>query len=258
MDRRVLLLGCVLLLAALAASQTSTPEIAVGSVFIARPGGGIVAVTGAPYSAEETYEMKQTLADGTHIDRTMPVVKIYRDSMGRTRTERSLAHGGSATQTGSAQGPIMVEINDPVAHKRYIFNSEERIAHRQKLPSGPARPSFSAVARPAISSPPAPFPSQVGRTTTTEELGTQIMEGISVQGRRTTTTWPVGSMGNDRPITTISETWFSPELRMMILSKVADPRSGEHTHRVVKISRGDPDPSLFGPPAGYVVKDEKH
>ena len=125
MNRRVLLFGCMLLLAALAASQTSGPEIAVGSVLVARPGGGIVAVTGAPYSAEETDEIKQTLADGTHIDRTMPVVKIYRDSMGRTRTERSLAHGSSATQSGSAQGTIMVEINDPIAHKRYIFNSEK-------------------------------------------------------------------------------------------------------------------------------------
>jgi hypothetical protein len=256
MNRRVLLLGCLLLLAALAASQTSAPELASSSVFSARPSFGIVPVTGVPYSAEETDEIKQTLADGTHIDRTMPVVKMYRDSMGRTRTERSLR--GLGTQSGSAQGPIMVEINDPVAHKRYTFNSEEKIAHRQKLPSGPARPSFPAGARPAMSSPPAPFPSQVGRTTTTEELGNQIMGGVTVQGRRTTTTWPVGSMGNDRPITTISETWFSPELRMAILSKVDDPRSGEHTHRVVRISRGDPDPSLFGPPAGYVVKDEKH
>jgi hypothetical protein len=45
-------------------------------------------VTGAPYSAEETGENVQTLTDGTHITQKQVTTKFYRDSEGRTRTER--------------------------------------------------------------------------------------------------------------------------------------------------------------------------
>jgi hypothetical protein len=40
------------------------------------------ALTGAPYSAEETQEHVQTLSDGTHIMQTNMHRKIYRDSQG--------------------------------------------------------------------------------------------------------------------------------------------------------------------------------
>jgi len=90
----------------------------------------------------------------------------------------------------------------------------------------------------------------------TEDLGTQIIEGIPAEGKRHTTTYPVGFMGNDRPITNTSESWTSPDLKEVILSKSNDPRSGEHTHKLVNISRNEPDPSLFEPPPGYTVKNE--
>jgi hypothetical protein len=51
------------------------------------------AIAGAPYSAEKVNEDAQTLADGTHISRTVPEMKFYRDSMGRTREERPAFRG---------------------------------------------------------------------------------------------------------------------------------------------------------------------
>ena len=50
-------------------------------------------VTGAPYSADEVVERVQTLADGTHLS-TTSTTKKYRDSLGRTRTERPMAMAG--------------------------------------------------------------------------------------------------------------------------------------------------------------------
>jgi len=41
-------------------------------------------VTGQPYSAEQTSERRQTLADGTHIDQKREMQVMYRDSEGRT------------------------------------------------------------------------------------------------------------------------------------------------------------------------------
>ena len=90
----------------------------------------------------------------------------------------------------------------------------------------------------------------------TEKLGAQIVEGISAEGTRTTITFPAGAMGNDRPIVVTSETWNSPELQVMLLSRNNDPRSGESIVRVTNISRTEPDPTLFRPPADYQVVEE--
>jgi hypothetical protein len=242
-------------------------------------------ITGAPYSAEKVTESVQTLADGTHIADTYPETKFYRDSMGRTREERPVFRGAIGRHTNTPKPPAVVEINDPVAHVRYVFIVGEPVAHRQELPDGPQHPStrvqtgqpISGVAGGVISVaaglgetvlPPPPIAHKLAvgagqgaddpnrPHTTTEDLGTEIIEGIQAEGQRTTTTWPVGSLGNDRPITHTQEAWRSPELKEIILTKRDDPRSGEQTNKLVNISRSEPDASLFEPPAGYTVKDE--
>jgi hypothetical protein len=69
-------------------------------------------------------------------------------------------------------------------------------------------------------------------------------------------TWAVGSQGNDRPFQVVNETWFSPDLKEMVLSKSIDPRSGENTTKLNNISRNEPSANLFIPPADYRVVDE--
>jgi hypothetical protein len=65
-------------------------------------------ITGAPYSAEEVDENQQTLADGTHITQLMPTVKKYRDSMGRTRTERQPFNGAITSGSQHLELPMLV------------------------------------------------------------------------------------------------------------------------------------------------------
>ena len=72
---------------------------------------------------------------------------------------------------------------------------------------------------------------------------------------RTTTTFPIGAMGNDRPIVVVNESWFSPELKVQVLQKNSDPRSGESTTRLTNISRAEPDASLFQVPADYEIME---
>lgn len=88
-----------------------------------------------------------------------------------------------------------------------------------------------------------------------DPLGTQTIEGLLVQGTRTSTVYPVGAFGNDRPLSVITETWRSPELETVLLMKLSDPRSGETTIRLTNISRSEPDASLFQVPAGYEITD---
>ena len=93
--------------------------------------------------------------------------------------------------------------------------------------------------------------------TTTEKLTSQTIEGVLVEGTLPTTTWPAGAQGNDRAITATRETWTSPELKVVILSQMNDPRSGEQTQKLINISRSEPDPGLFQPPPDYTILEEK-
>jgi hypothetical protein len=291
MKRFLASLLCTFLLAACAVGQivgttsySGGPTGFHGSMTIGAPFSPGPAITDAPYYAEEVDEHVQTLADGTHIRSSQPGVKTYRDSMGRTRTERQLFHQMGISENSSDE-PIVIEINDPVAHVKYMFDLDEPVAHRQKLPldeprvaptngqtiqrtlgisSGATASAFKGPAPEAakcLDKKPTAKPSAASEKpipqTSREDLGTQIIEGVSAEGRRIATEWPVGSMGNDRPFITTSETWRSPDLNEIILSKSDDPRNGEHTHKLVNISRGEPDPSLFEPPPGYTIKDEK-
>ena len=66
---------------------------------------------------------------------------------------------------------------------------------------------------------------------TTEDLGTQTMEGVIVSGVRTTRTIPAGQMGNEKPIVIVTEVWTSPDLKTIVSSKRSDPRMGEQSFR---------------------------
>jgi hypothetical protein len=88
-----------------------------------------------------------------------------------------------------------------------------------------------------------------------EQLGTQTIEGVAAEGTRTTFTIAAGKIGNDRPIVTVNERWYSQELQTVVLSKNSDPRMGETTYRLTNIDRSEPDPSLFQVPADYTVEE---
>ena len=88
-----------------------------------------------------------------------------------------------------------------------------------------------------------------------EDLGQQTIEGVAATGTRKTITIPAGQIGNEQPISIVSENWYSPELKMTIVSKRNDPRVGETEFRLTNIQRGEPAASLFQVPAGYEVRD---
>jgi hypothetical protein len=88
-----------------------------------------------------------------------------------------------------------------------------------------------------------------------EQLGTQTIEGVAAEGTRVTFTIAAGKIGNERPIVTVNERWYSQELQTVVLSKNSDPRMGETTYRLTNIDRSEPDPSLFQVPADYTVEE---
>jgi hypothetical protein len=89
----------------------------------------------------------------------------------------------------------------------------------------------------------------------TEDLGSETMQGVAVTGTRTTRTIPAGQIGNDAPISIVTEVWMSPELKTVVYSKRSDPRMGVQTFQLSNITRAEPDPSLFTVPTGFSIAD---
>lgn len=226
------------------------------------------AVTGAPYSAEQITERVQTLADGTHITHPSEKTMLYRDSQGRTRIEQTFPRP-PGTPEGAAARPSHIEVNDPLSGVHYTLDERRHTATRFSFPTAlPAHMSDSAAIRPTkllalspgqaiaqVQSAPSHAAQSQKPQISRESLGTQTIEGILVEGTRTTVVHPVGSVDNDRPITAIQETWTSPELKVTVLEKDSDPRYGESTIRLANISRAEPDAALFQVPPDYQIID---
>ena len=261
---------------------------AVGAVSFAAAAGRVVSepVKGKPYSAEAVTENVQVLADGNRIVNTHRA-RIYRDSEGRTRREQTLPAGDSA----GGESITLVTIDDVVAGTSYFLDPRTRTAREvtpfrfdvrvAEAPApGPAgglrsqtiiarrlpAPAEAADSPPAdagdanpptfqIAVPPVAFgvfaSTDAAPATREEDLGEQVLEGVTARGTRVTQTIPAGAIGNERPIEIVSESWYSEELGALVSSRTFDPRVGETSYRLVNVVRGEPAPQLFMVPDDY-------
>ena len=211
-------------------------------------------VKNAPYSTDVVTDNVQTLPDGNHI-RQSATVKVYRDSEGRTRREQSVNLNGLG---GNSNMPQVVFINDPVAGMNYALNPKDHTGTKTTSTPGAGRMGQGrGQGGPERGGPRIVDGQRVrpDQNMKTEELGRQTMEGLQVEGRRVTLTIPAGRMGNEQPIQIVTESWYSPELQVTVLSKRSDPRSGESTTRMTNISRSEPAKLLFEPPADYKITE---
>jgi hypothetical protein len=239
-------------------------------------------IKGAPFSATITNESVQTLSDGTHITQSSSG-STARDSQGRTRQDTPLPTIGNLS---ASDAPHIVIIHDPVAGTSYTLNLTDKTAWKNPMPPMAPMPPGGTASGVAVSSttvstntvyvrtgdgpplpPDAPLPppgaqvffqkrlAEDAGDVTTEDLGTQTMEGVTVTGTRTTQTIPVGKIGNDRPIVITTEVWTSPDLKTTVLSKRSDPRMGDQTFKLTNIQRAEPDSSLFTVPSDFKVTE---
>jgi len=88
------------------------------------------------------------------------------------------------------------------------------------------------------------------------DLGIQTIEGVPAQGTRITRTIPAGEIGNAQPLVITTESWYSPDLKILVMTKSSDPRMGETTYKLTNIQRSQPPAGLFQPPDDYAVKDQ--
>jgi hypothetical protein len=196
-------------------------------------------VQGAPYSAQAVTQFTQTLSTGDHIQRSN-TASVARDSVGRTRTDRSLATVGALSAAGGGHDRAII-IHDPVAGMSYALDPASRTARSTQI---------SGVRAGAGEARPHERPQAAAKT---EDLGAQVIQGLSTQGKRVTRVIAAGREGNEKEIDIVTETWYSPDLQVVLMSKTSDPRFGETVYQLNSISRTEPDASLFTVPSDYTV-----
>jgi hypothetical protein len=142
-----------------------------------------------------------------------------------------------------------------------IRSDGEAHAPMPPVPPTPAVPGVAPVP-PVPPVPPMPgvntfrfeSPSRLGKGVTTE-LGVKEFDGVKAEGKQTTWTIPAGQIGNAKPISIVSERWYSPELQVTVYSRYNDPRTGETIYRLQAIRRGEPGPDLFRVPEDYKTRE---
>jgi hypothetical protein len=226
-------------------AQTITPCTpgAMGGMPILgfQPNGPALTVT-----EQETSEQK--LADGNAIHRTSETTHA-RDANGRVMEQRIV--GCQMDADGQWVARVRIEIFDPRGHTHTSWETGPNtspvvnVFHASETPPPP----------PPV--PPTPAPMRLnGIQAKHEQLGTKNIAGIAAVGTRTTLTVAAGAEGNDLPLVSVNERWYSRDYGITLMESNEDPRSGKTTRIVTNLQIGDPDPALFTPPASYQVRDE--
>jgi hypothetical protein len=240
-------------------------------------------VKGAPYSGVEITETTQVLADGTRIHNETQT-QVYRDSEGRVRRENPnevtifdpVANASyvlnAKTQTARKLplGMYFFTAGDGKSSTTFTYRvnidgragdpDPDKIAAESKARAADLK-VVQAELKAAIAAGPLALnvdqKVMTRRPGTTEALGKRMIEGLNSDGSRVVSTVEVGAIGNDRPIQTVNERWFSQELQTVMMTKHTDPRTGEESFKLVNVSRAEPPPYLFQIPAGYQIVEGK-
>jgi hypothetical protein len=211
-------------------------------------GGKIV--TGAPFSGVAVTESTQTLGDGNHITHKTQA-NVFRDSQGRVRKEVTLSGFGPMAASGGAKS--FVVISDPVAKANFVLHPDTKVAEQMDdsrremkwmAKGGAFQEKIQARQEAEIAA----------GNLKKEDLGTQVIGGVSTQGTRLTRTIPAGQIGNEKPILIVHETWFSNDLQMVVMSKRSNPWGGDTTYTLTNIQRTEPAAALFTVPSDFTVK----
>jgi hypothetical protein len=239
-------------------------------------------VKGKPYAADTSTETVQTLADGNRIvHRT--VSKFYRDSDGRTRREQTF---GNVDPEHPSPHEVKVFVDDPVSGVAFVMDPGSKSADKVQRPRKfffDERPGeddgtnimFNSAKDSEVGEQGAPgrmmikfrdehsgnpntvIVSDEKRDVAKEDLGTKTIEGVDCTGTRQTITIPASTIGNEKPISIVTETWFAPTIAAVVESTTDDPRYGKTTYQLTNVQLSEPARALFEPPANFKVSLRK-
>jgi hypothetical protein len=230
--RLSLLAVCSLFLLAFAASASAA---------FAQSGDGpdifVTPVPNAPFSAVVNIERSFVRPDGD-VGEFKSIREIGRDSHGRIHNERR-----ALLPANSAKTPDLLRIHlyDPQTRTSAMLYPHKKTFWTTTVnhPPSTVPPNMIYSAPPGSSSPQNEF-------TREEDLGVRDIEGISVHGVRELQTIP-----DEKNLIVTDEYWYSEDLRINLIVKHSDPRSGSVTLTVSQITCAEPDTAFFEIPDNY-------
>ncbi len=242
-------------------------------------------VKNAPYSAEVVTDHMQQFADGNRIVEHSSG-RVYRDREGRVRREEDRPSGNPSVSIVDPVSGVSYAL-DPERRIAWKTSAQAGVAIMNKLDAAKmeaarvegAKAEAEMKRRAELGTVLEMRKKEEARRAETvtveagggivtmkrspnggeqhkeEALAAKTIEGVRVEGRRMTTTIAAGAIGNEWPITIVSEEWTSPDLQVLVLTDRKDPRNGDSSYKLQRIQRGDPSPSLFQVPSDYEVRE---
>jgi hypothetical protein len=194
-------------------------------------------IPNAPFSAVVVTEWTRILPDGSTAlmknHRT-----IARDTLGRVFEERRYF-----TPDGDKQTTMLSETDyeDLTQHQwmRCFVNTKVCSVTTYYSPLTVSQPQAQNTS---------------GNGTKWEGLGQKVVDNLDLIGSREVMAIGVGAIGNEKEQPVVKEFWYSPRLKINVITKRFDPRASTvQNFYVVSINQGEPDAQLFHPPATYRV-----
>lgn len=239
-------LASTLILCSLSSAQTSRSPVTAYSASTLAGGINLRSVPGSPFSADVVTQSTLVMADGTSVTRETNG-KMFRDSAGRTRSETELERS-----VAGVAARRFVTIIDPVQGTGIFLDVAAKSATLFHLPAAPGLNANKIHLAAAA---------QIGRGNAkqftppgTEDLGGMMLEGFAVTGTRRAASSAANATTSTLPAV-VTESWFSPELKVELLVTRQTQQSMSRTTRLTNITPGEPDPTVFQVPADYTVRD---
>jgi hypothetical protein len=202
----------------------------------------VTPVPNAPFTGVINVERSVVQRDGS-VRELRTIREIGRDSRGRIFNQYRTLLPASDTSTPQV---VRVLLYDPQTRTSTTIFPPQRMF------------STGTVTRPPETQPPALLDAattgnSIPRNdfTKQEDLGNRQMDGVAVHGVRETQTIPAENSATGKEIVVTDEYWYSADLRINMLIKHSDPRTGAVTMTMTQVKRSEPDPALLEIPEGY-------
>ena len=204
-------------------------------------------VPNAPYSAERRFTSIDKSADGT-INRSQSGESEARDSQGRTYSAGERHWTYKEAGKSVLKSEILYRLHDPVANTDTQWDTTSKEVKFIHWSQALANQDPANASCPVCPEGPMGDPGDG-----IEKLGLKTIEGVVAEGTRSSYTVPATKGHPDLPLMVTHESWYCPELKIIIRETNDDPRSGQMRNELVNIVRGKPEVNKYNPPADYVV-----
>lgn len=240
-----LLISPLLLVTTLVAQDTATPSRAedIGAPRHAL-GIDVSPTAGKPFSGRDCIDYTSHIENGSNPTVHLDGALVARDSQGRVYREIRIWAPANPAPLSRLEYVILL---DPVAH---TLTECKVVARRCMIadltPSPQARPASDET----FDTPP--------YYRHRADLGSDVIEGVTVEGIRITSSLDAGVfINNEEPVASL-DFWHSPDLGIDLSVTRAYKNGSTRVVHVVGLSRSEPDPALFQPPADFVLDDRRH